>query len=125
VLPTPELRTFLSGHPRATLALLELVVGRLNMADARRIEFATSETLGRVSSRLIELAERFGERRSDGTVDVGLPINQQELASWSASSLESTARALRTLRGLGLIETRRLRLTVRDLDQLRSHAPRI
>jgi CRP/FNR family cyclic AMP-dependent transcriptional regulator len=125
VLPTPELRTFLSRHPRATLALLELVVGRLNTADARRIEFATSETLGRVSSRLIELAERFGERRSDGTVDVGLPINQQELASWSASSLESTARALRTLRGLGLIETRRLRLTVRDLDQLRSHAPRI
>jgi CRP-like cAMP-binding protein len=124
VLPGRVLRSFLSEHPQATLALLDLALRRLQNADAGRIEFATSETLGRVASRLIELAERFGEAGADGSVDVGMPINQEELASWSASSRESTARALRTLRELGVIETHRLRLTVLDLERLRTHAAR-
>lgn len=125
VLPIPELRSFLASHPFVSLALLDLALRRLHVADARRVEFATSETLGRVTSRLLELADRFGRRLPDGTVDVGLPINQEELASWSASSRESTARALRTLRELHLIQTHRLRLTVLDPDRLRSHAARL
>jgi CRP/FNR family cyclic AMP-dependent transcriptional regulator len=123
VLSVPDLRSFLAAHPRATLALLDLTLSRLFVADARRVEFATSESLARVSSRLVELAERFGSLGEDGTIEVGLPINQEELASWSASSKESTARALRTLRELRLIQTRRMRLTVLDLERLRSHAP--
>lgn len=125
VIPVVELRRFLSEHPRTTLAVLELTLGRLYAADARRIEFATAESLARVSSRLVELAQRFGQPREGGGLEVALPINQEELASWSASSKESTARALRTLRELGLIETHRLRLTVLDLDRLRVHAARL
>jgi CRP/FNR family cyclic AMP-dependent transcriptional regulator len=125
VLPIPELRSFLASHPHASLALLDLALRRLYVADARRVEFATSETLGRVTGRLLELADRFGRRLPDGTIDVGLPINQEELASWSASSRESTARALRTLRELHLIQTHRLRLTVLDADRLRLHAARL
>lgn len=125
VLPVPELRAFLASHPRATLGLLDLALSRLYSADAHRVEFATSETLGRVASRLVELVERFGEPREDGAIDVGLAINQEELASWSASSRESTARALRTLRELGLIQTSRLHLTVLDADRLRAHAARL
>jgi CRP-like cAMP-binding protein len=68
------------------------------------------------------LTERFGERGGDGAIEVALAINQEELASWSASSLESTARALRMLRQLGAIETRRLRLIVRDPELLRKQA---
>ena len=125
MIPVPELRSFLSSHPNATLALLALTVGRLYAADERRMEFATAESLARVSSRLVELAERFGQPAQDGAIDVALPITQEELASWSASSRESTARALRTLRDLRLIETHRLRLTVLDLERLRSHTARL
>ena len=124
-IPVPDLRAFLSAHPAATLGLLSLALARLHAADQRRLEFATAESLARVTSRLVELAERFGEPLADGTIEVALPITQDELASWSASSRESTARALRTLRQLGLIETRRLCLTVLDLDGLRSHSARI
>lgn len=125
VLPVPDLRGFLSQHPRAALALLDLALGRLYVADARRIEFASSESLPRVTSRLVELAERFGQRLDSGAIEVALPFAQDELASWSASSRESTARALRTLRELGLIETHRLHITVRDLERLRAHAARL
>jgi CRP/FNR family cyclic AMP-dependent transcriptional regulator len=125
VISVPSVRAFLSAHPRATLALLDLALARLHVADARRMEFATSESLARVAGRLVELAERFGAGRPDGAIDVALPINQEELASWSASSRESTARALRTLRQLRLIETFRRGLTVLDLEGLRSHSARL
>jgi CRP/FNR family transcriptional regulator, cyclic AMP receptor protein len=121
----PALRAFLADHPRATIALLDLALARLRVADARRLEYANSESLARVAGRLVEVAERFGAADDEGTIDVGLPINQEELAAWSATSLESTARALRTLRQLGVIETSRLRLRVLDLERLRSHAPRL
>ena len=125
VISVPSLRAFLAEHPRAALALLDLALARLHVADARRMEFATSESLARVAGRLVELAERFGISRAEGAIDVALPITQEELASWSASSRESTARALRTLRELRLIETYRRGLTVLDLDGLRSHAARL
>ena len=125
VLPVRELRAFFSEHPAAVSALLDLTLGRLHVADMQRLEFVTSGSLGRVTSRLVELAERFGEARDGGRIDVPLPFNQEELASWSAASRESTARALRTLRELELIQTHRLRLTVLDLDRLRTHAARL
>jgi CRP-like cAMP-binding protein len=120
-----DLRSFLTDRPRAALALLDLTLSRLYVADAHRLEFATSESLARVTSRIVELAERFGHPVDSGAIEAALPINQEELASWSGSSRESTARALRTLRALGLIETQRLRLTVLDLERLRAHAPRV
>jgi CRP/FNR family transcriptional regulator, cyclic AMP receptor protein len=122
VVAVDELRRLLLDHPGVAIALLGLALQRLWMADAARMAFSASESLARVTSRLIELAERFGVPAGEGLIETGLPITQDELASWSASSRESTARALRTLRDLGLIETRRRHLVVRDLDRLRTHA---
>jgi CRP-like cAMP-binding protein len=117
-----DLRALLTRHPRIALVMLELVFSRLRIADRRRLEFATAESLPRVTSRLVELAERFGAQGPDGTLVVEMPISQEELASWAAASRESTARALRTLRELGLIETRRKRMVVLDLERLSQHA---
>lgn len=125
VISVPALRAFLAGHPRASLALLEMALARLHVSDLRRIEFATAGSLARVATRLVELAERFGVQRDDGAIEVGLPLTQEELAAWSASSRESTARALHTLRELDLLETRRRNLVVRDLEGLRPHAARL
>jgi CRP-like cAMP-binding protein len=125
VIPVPDLRGFLSAYPRATTALLEMAVTRLHVADLRRMEFATAGSLARVATRVVELAERFGKARDDGAVEIGIPLTQEELAAWSASSRESTARALHTLRELGLLETHRRRLIVRDLGQLRPHGARL
>jgi CRP-like cAMP-binding protein len=124
VVAVAELRALLARQPRLALALLEVVCRRLRLADERRLEFAAAESLPRVTSRLLELVERFGVTCEDGTIVVQMPISQEELASWAAASRESTARALRTLRELGLIETRRKRLVVLDAERLRQHGPR-
>jgi CRP/FNR family cyclic AMP-dependent transcriptional regulator len=120
-----DLRALLARHPRLTLVLLEVVLRRLRLADERRLEFAAAESLPRVTSCLLELAERFGVSAADGTLNVEMPVSQEELASWAAASRESTARALRTQRELRLIETYRKRLVVLDVDGLRQHASRL
>ena len=125
VLTIPEVRSFLASHPRASMALLDLALTRLHRADADRLEFAAADTLGRVARRLVELADRFGESYAAGTIEIGLAIPQEDIAAWSAASRESTARALRTLRQLRLIESHRLRLVVTDMEQLRRHAARL
>ena len=54
---------------------------------------------------------------------ITLPITQEDLAGWTGSSLESTAKALRQLRSLGWITTGRRALEVHDLAALRGRAP--
>lgn len=122
VIGVDRMRAFLGAHPRAALALLDLALTRLHVADARLMEFARTDSLARVASRIVEIAERFGDAGADGTIVTSLPITQDELAAWSAASLESTARALRTLRRLRLVETSRRRVTVLDVDRLRTYA---
>jgi CRP-like cAMP-binding protein len=98
-----------------------ILARRLRESDRQRLEYTVLDTLGRVSRRLLDLAERFGKQSDEG-VKVELPLSQEELASWCGASRESTVKALRTLREIGAITTGRRVVTVRDPDALRRHA---
>jgi CRP-like cAMP-binding protein len=121
VVPGRDFERALDQHGDATRALLRILAGRLRDADRKRIEFSTLGTLGRVASRLLELAERFGEETPDG-LRVELPLSQEELAAWCGSSREATVKALRQLRELGCVTTGRRSVTIHDRDALRGHA---
>jgi CRP/FNR family transcriptional regulator, cyclic AMP receptor protein len=120
---TPQaFREFLVDHPRAALVMLRMLSLRLRDADAKRVEFSGSNTLGRVAVRLLELCDRYGEPE-EAAIRIALPISQEELAGWTGSSIESVARALQTMRELRWIATKRREIRVLDLDALRSAAP--
>ena len=56
----------LEEHPRIWIAVHKVVIGRLRLADLQRKEFSGSNTLSRVSRRLVELTDRArasGRRR--------------------------------------------------------------
>lgn len=122
VLPSADFRAFLERTPRATLFLLERLITRLREADLKRIEFGTSDTIGRVAARLVELADRYGRADGTGATVIDLPITQEELASWVGSSREGVNKALHTLRGLRWVETERRAITVLDMEALRRRA---
>jgi CRP-like cAMP-binding protein len=112
---------YLDRTPSVGLVLVRLVNRRLRETTRERIEFTALDTVGRVCSRLVELADRFGAAGEDGSrVDVS--ITQEELAAWTASSREAVIRALRTLRELGWIETRRRGITLVEVESLRRRA---
>jgi CRP/FNR family cyclic AMP-dependent transcriptional regulator len=112
---------FLQDHGRVAVLLMRMITGRLRDADRKRIEYGAFDTTGRVATRLIELAERYGEQTNSG-VRVALPLSQDELAGWTGASREAVSKALRSLRDRGLIETGRRRVVIHDLEGLRKRA---
>src|SRR4051812_32879842 len=76
-----EFDAFLNANPRVALVILRVVIARLRDADRQQVEFAAYQTVTRVARRLVELAERYGER-SGGGIKITLPISQEELAGW-------------------------------------------
>lgn len=121
VISVGDFIAFLESHPGAAVLMLRVMSHRLRDADRKRIEFGSSDTLSRVAGRLLELAERFGEDVADG-IHIDLPMTQEELAGWAGSSREAVSKALRTLRGRGVIETQRRSITVTDMEALRRRA---
>jgi CRP-like cAMP-binding protein len=115
-------RGYLEHRPRVAFALLTTLSLRLRDSDRRLAQFAAADTLGRVAARLVELCEEHGEPGENGAVTITLPLTQEELASWTGASLESTAKALRTMRDLGWIVTARRTIAVHDLEAMRARS---
>lgn len=113
----PEFRGYLERTPTAALTLIDVISRRFRDANVARRQFGDLDTVGRLAARLIELCERYGDPTEAG-IRIRLPVTQEDLGSWTASSRAAVAGALRTMRELGWIETERRRITVLDLDPL-------
>jgi CRP-like cAMP-binding protein len=108
-------RAALDAHRELEKALLIEVIRRLRASDRRQLEFG-SDALGRVCARIVELADRSG-----GPI-VELPVNQTDLAAWTAQSREAVVKALAALRRLGWIQTEGRRVHLLDLERIRERA---
>jgi CRP-like cAMP-binding protein len=120
VVPRDSFERLLTTRPSITLAVLRRLAARLHAADEQRLQFSAHDVLGRVAHALLVLSDRYG-RPSDRGIEITLPLSQDELAAWTASSREGVAKALHILRRLGWVETHRRRTVVLDLHALRSH----
>jgi CRP/FNR family transcriptional regulator, cyclic AMP receptor protein len=121
VIPAGAFRAHLERTPRVAVALLEVVTQRFRETTVKRAQFATSDTIGRLAARLVELAERYGEPSTDG-IELVSPLSLEEIAAWTGASRAGVAAGMHTLRELGWIQTQRRLIVVRDLDALRNRA---
>ncbi|HXB17090.1 MAG TPA: Crp/Fnr family transcriptional regulator [Solirubrobacteraceae bacterium] len=121
VFSASRFRSFLHSAPRVAVVLLESVTSRFRDSTVKRLEFAASDTLGRLAARIIELADRYGEP-TDAGIAVAMPISQDELASWTGASRAGVAQGLQTMRELGWLSTERRRLIVHDPSAVRDRA---
>jgi len=121
LVPGSAFAAFLEQHPRVALVILRMIAGRLRYADAQQAEFATTDVVGRVCHRLVELSVRFGTA-GDAGIEIELPLSQEELAAWTGASREAVSKALQLLRSLQIVETGRRHVTVLDLAALRQRA---
>jgi CRP-like cAMP-binding protein len=120
-LAASEFRAFLVQRSTAALTLIDVISSRFRDANLKRVEFGDLDTVGRVAARLVELCERYGDRTEAG-IQIGLPVTQDDLGSWTASSRAGVAGALRSMRELGWVKTERRRITVLDVDALTRRA---
>ncbi len=121
VLSAARFRLYLEQTPRAAVVLIELLAWRMRESTLERLQFAASDTLGRLASRILELAARYGTETAEGC-HVQMPISQDELAGWTGASRAGVAQGLQTMRELGWLSTERRALVVRDADAMRDRA---
>jgi CRP-like cAMP-binding protein len=114
VMPAALFRRHLETTPRVAVVLLEIVARRFRDSTVQRSQLGTLDTMARLATRIVELAERYGVSTEDGVSVVEMPI--------SRASRAGLADALRRLRELGWVQTDGRRLIVLDIDALRARA---
>jgi CRP/FNR family transcriptional regulator, cyclic AMP receptor protein len=117
------LRSYLADHPVFATACLRLLNHDLAAAREDLARQTGTLTVERIADRLVELADRWGQRRN-GEIVIPVPLTQDMLASWARASRESTAKALHELRESGVIRTARRELIILDLARLEARCRR-
>jgi CRP-like cAMP-binding protein len=122
VMPAAIFRRHLETTPRVAVVLLEIVAHRFRDATVQRSQLGTLDTMARLATRIVELAERYGVSSPEGQSIVEMPISREDMATWTGASRAGLADALRRLRELGWVQTEGRRLVVLDIDALRARA---
>ncbi len=84
---------WLTGRPGVGQALLKALAQRLRRTNENLSALVFSDVPGRVAKALVELNEKFGEKRTDGFY-VEHDLTQEELAQLVGASRETVNKAL-------------------------------
>lgn len=103
---------------KLTWALLGVVHARFGELNRQRAEYGGGSASRRVFAQLVQMAVQYGTNNGSG-IEIRSGWTQQQLADNAATSRESYARALRSLRERGIITTGRGWIRVHNLDELR------
>jgi CRP-like cAMP-binding protein len=117
-----DVKTFLLGEPRIAARVTEILGKRLIAAERRLSAFAFKSLPERLVDTLLELAEppRMPLFRATETLEVR--YTHEALAQMIGTHRETTTRMLNELRNEALIELRRGKIIILDVETLRSRS---
>ncbi len=116
-----DFQTILTQHPTVSLALLEIVSGRLREAREMIHHLSASPVESRVAATLLKLADRLGEDRN-GELLIQLPLSRQDLADMTGATVETISRIMSQLRKQGVIRSGRRWVAIVDRGELEALA---
>ncbi len=116
-----ELMAWLSDRPEVARGLLGQLAARLRRANDVVADLVFSDVPGRVAKQLLELAQRFGDRRDDG-VHVHHDLTQEELAQLVGASRETVNKALADFAARGWIRLEPRSVTLLDVERVERRA---
>src|SRR5262245_22832656 len=104
---------FLEREPRIAVRILELLCQRIRWVSDRMEEAVLLPLHARLARRLCALADDFGSE---------VHISQEELGVYVGAARESVNRQLQEWRRAGIIDLRRGRISLLDMDRLNAAA---
>jgi len=113
------LLAFVDAHPRMMHHVIRVLIGYVRATDETFSETAFLDIPGRVSKKLLELAESHGQQTPAG-VRIRLRLTQRTLAGMVAASRENVNRALARFEARGGIRQDGGYITIVSPQQLRS-----
>lgn len=120
--PREQLVACIQRDPDLALTMLITFAGCVRGAVQHLLDLRVGNAVSLVATRLTQLARdpTFESIRVDrgGTIEIEMPMTQQELASWAGVSHRSATNVLQQLRDERLISTSRHHLEIRDPTEL-------
>lgn len=112
----------IESRPEITRRLLAGLTSRL-MSLNRRLADMTGSVEYRAARLFAMLAERIGEKETDGAVFLPLPLSRQEIADLVGTTIETAIRVMSRWQKDGVVETDKQGFRIRDPRALASMAP--
>ncbi len=120
-MPQSVLRPWIEAHPEIGEQLLRVLARRLRRTNDSVADLIFTDVPGRVAKALLQMADRFGSRESDG-LRVKHDLTQEELAQLVGASRETVNKALADFVHRGWIQLQGKSVVVLDEERLRRRA---
>ncbi|WGW05615.1 Crp/Fnr family transcriptional regulator [Tropicibacter oceani] len=111
--PTRLWDDFVATYDGFATETYKTVGQRVGEMNTRVVEMATQQVEQRVANALLRLVNQTGRKVEDG-IEIDFPITRQDLSELTATTLHTVSRLLSAWEKLGLVESRRKRIKVRD-----------
>ena len=112
------IRELLEHNPSLGLRFLERIAGDLETAEESLLQRSTLPIRTRLAHLLLTLKFRYGVAADDGTIQIKLPMQRQDMAALLGTRPETLARAFQSLRGDGVLLSSGRTVVIPDLDSL-------
>jgi CRP/FNR family transcriptional regulator len=109
--------SFLRDNPDLALEIITELGSRLRQAQNTIRALAMERVEWRIARVLLMLARKAGVAGKGG-VSIELPLTRQDIADMAATTVETTIRVLSNLKKLGLVETEKGKIILRDRAKL-------
>jgi CRP/FNR family transcriptional regulator len=109
--------TFLRDNPDLALEIITELGQRLREAQNTIRALAMERVEWRIARTLLILSRKAGVVETDG-VSIDLPLTRQDIADMAATTVETTIRVLSNFKKLGLVETEKGKIIIRNKQKL-------
>ena len=113
VMSRTDVERLIRDHPEVSLTLLELMARRLTDAEDRLADVAYKSVPARIATTLLRLA---------GEANEPVRLSHQDIADMVGTYRETTTRILNELRTAGLIDLKRMQISIVDVEGVREIA---
>jgi CRP-like cAMP-binding protein len=110
---------FLRDNPDIALEIIAELAERLREAQNTIRALAMERVEWRIARILLILSRKAGVAGKDG-VSIDLSLTRQDIADMAAATVETTIRVLSNFKKLGLVDTEKGKIILRDRNQLDS-----
>ena len=110
VMSRTDVERLIRDHPEVSLSLLEVMARRLTDAEERLAEVAYKSVPARIATTLLRLA---------GGENEPVRLSHQDIADMVGTYRETTTRILNELRTDGLLDLKRMQISIVDVEGVR------
>jgi CRP/FNR family transcriptional regulator, nitrogen oxide reductase regulator len=111
--PSAAWPRLVARFPALSANTLQTVGSRLQESHTRVLEMSTQQVEQRIAHALLRLAKQSG-RKLDHGIEIDFPISRQDIAQMTGTTLHTVSRILSGWEQLGLIESGRQRIVLRE-----------